>query len=153
MIPSNIDPSLVLTSDDIFSLKSAPGKTLVVGASYVALECAGFLKGCGYDTTVMVRSVLLRGFDQQMANLVGKYMKEQSHINFINGATVHTILPTQSGKKLVTYNYSNGSTESQEYDTIFYATGREIDTNNLIDESLNIKINPKNKKIITNDKE
>lgn len=32
---------LALTSDDIFSLKTPPGKTLVVGASYVALECAG----------------------------------------------------------------------------------------------------------------
>lgn len=43
--------------------KTPPGKTLVVGASYVALECAGFLTALGYDTTVMVRSILLRGFD------------------------------------------------------------------------------------------
>ena len=32
---------LAMTSDDIFSLKKPPGKTLVIGASYVALECAG----------------------------------------------------------------------------------------------------------------
>jgi hypothetical protein len=31
-----------ITSDDIFSLENAPGKTLVVGASYIALECAGY---------------------------------------------------------------------------------------------------------------
>ena len=31
---------LAMTSDDLFSA-SPPGKTLVVGASYVALECAG----------------------------------------------------------------------------------------------------------------
>ena len=54
---------LCITSDDIFSLEKAPGKTLVVGASYVALECAGFLTAFGYDTTVMVRSIFLRGFD------------------------------------------------------------------------------------------
>jgi len=36
-----------ITSDDIFSLKTPPGKTLVVGASYVALECAGFIHGVG----------------------------------------------------------------------------------------------------------
>ena len=53
-----------ITSDDIFSLTTPPGKTLVVGASYVALECAGFLAGLGYDVTVMVRSIFLRGFDQ-----------------------------------------------------------------------------------------
>ena len=52
-----------ISSDDVFLMPKAPGKTLVVGASYVALECAGFLKSLGYDTTVMVRSILLRGFD------------------------------------------------------------------------------------------
>ena len=62
-----------LTSDDIFSHKTPPGKTLVVGASYVALECAGFVHGVGFDTTVMMRSIPLRGFDQQMAGQVRSY--------------------------------------------------------------------------------
>ena len=53
-----------ITSDDFFSMRSAPGKTLIVGGSYVALECAGFLAGLGYDVTCMVRSIFLRGFDQ-----------------------------------------------------------------------------------------
>jgi len=57
------DKEFGITSDDMFSLKKAPGKTLIVGASYVALECAGFLTAFGYDTTVMVRSIFLRGFD------------------------------------------------------------------------------------------
>ena len=43
-----------ITSDDIFSLPYHPGKTLLVGASYIALECAGFLAGLGIDATVMV---------------------------------------------------------------------------------------------------
>lgn len=33
-------------------------------AADVALECAGFLTGIGLDTTVMMRSIPLRGFDQ-----------------------------------------------------------------------------------------
>lgn len=69
-------------SDDLFSLPYCPGKTLTVGASYVSLECAGFLHGIGLDVTVMVRSILLRGFDQQMADLVGNYMQDQG-IKFI----------------------------------------------------------------------
>ena len=69
-------------SDDLFSLPYCPGKTLVVGASYVALECAGVLTGLGLDVTVMVRSVLLRGFDQEMAERVGSYM-EQHGVKFL----------------------------------------------------------------------
>jgi thioredoxin reductase (NADPH) len=34
-----------ITSDDLFMLQKQPGKTCVVGAGYVALECAGFLTG------------------------------------------------------------------------------------------------------------
>ena len=64
-----------ISSDDIFSLPHSPGKTLLVGASYIALECAGFLAALGCDTSVMVRSILLRGFDQQMASKIGEYME------------------------------------------------------------------------------
>ena len=49
------DRELGITSDDIFSLAYSPGKTLLVGASYIALECAGFLRGLGLDVTVMIR--------------------------------------------------------------------------------------------------
>lgn len=59
-----------VTSDDLFSLDRDPGAVVVVGASYVALECAGFLVETGRRVTVLMRSIPLRGFDQQMAELV-----------------------------------------------------------------------------------
>ena len=34
------------------------------GCLDVALECAGFLRGLGYSTSLMIRSIPLRGFDQ-----------------------------------------------------------------------------------------
>ena len=70
---------------DLSSLDYCPGKTLCIGASYVSLECAGFLAGIGLDVTVMVRSILLRGFDQQCAELIGDYMKKNK-VKFIRGA-------------------------------------------------------------------
>lgn len=57
---------LAITSDDIFFKKKAPGKTLVVGGGYVAVEIAGFLNGMGYDTTMTTRGKYLRLFDQDM---------------------------------------------------------------------------------------
>lgn len=65
-----------LCSDDLFSLPYCPGATLVVGASSVALECAGFLAGLGLEVTVMVSSQLLRGFDQEMAEKVASSMQQ-----------------------------------------------------------------------------
>lgn len=97
------DKEFGITSDDIFSLKKSPGKTLCVGASYIALECSGFLNALGYDTTVMVRSILLRGFDQDMANRIGSYM-ENHGVKFIRG-TVPTKIekPDPNGRIIVTY--------------------------------------------------
>ena len=112
-----------ITSDDIFSMKKHPGKTLLVGASYVSLECAGFLTAMGFDTTVMVRSILLRGFDQDMANLIGSHM-ELYHTKFIRGA-VPTKLekPDPEGKVLVTYQDAEGE-KQEEFDTVLFAIGR-----------------------------
>lgn len=44
-------------------MKKNPGKTLVIGASYIALETAGFLKAFGNETDVLYRSKVLRKFD------------------------------------------------------------------------------------------
>ena len=32
-----------ISSDDLFSLKKSPGRTLVIGGGYIAIECAGLL--------------------------------------------------------------------------------------------------------------
>lgn len=44
--------------------KAVCSSAYILSCSDVALECAGFLTGIGLDTTVMVRSIALRGFDQ-----------------------------------------------------------------------------------------
>merc|ERR1719399_2506860 len=91
-----------VTSDDIFAMKTPPGKTLVIGASYVALECAGFIKGVGYDTTIMMRSIPLRGFDQQMAGQIKTYMEEEG-MKFLNQCVPVSVEIAPSGRKLVKY--------------------------------------------------
>jgi pyruvate/2-oxoglutarate dehydrogenase complex dihydrolipoamide dehydrogenase (E3) component len=46
-----------------FNFKKPPGKTLIIGGGYIALECAGFLSSLGYDVTLMTRGKYLREFD------------------------------------------------------------------------------------------
>lgn len=62
-----------------------------MGASYISLECAGFLRAFGLDVTVMVRSILLRGFDRQMADLIGNNMEDHG-IKFIHKAQVKMVI-------------------------------------------------------------
>jgi len=131
-----------ITSDDIFWRQTSPGKTLCVGASYVALECAGFLTGIGLDTTVMVRSIPLRGYDLDCANRIVEYM-EKTHTKFIRSATVDKIEKLSNGRLKVTYSpnpYKTasgredahtrpaGSSGTIEVDTVLAAIGRKPDT-------------------------
>ena len=59
-----------ITSDDLFSLTENPGKTLVIGGGYIAVECAGFLRGLGNEVILANRSTFLRVFDHDMAKKV-----------------------------------------------------------------------------------
>ena len=118
-----------ITSDDLFSLETPPGKTLVVGASYVALECAGFLTALGFDTTVMVRSILLRGFDQDMAKAIGNHMATLG-TTFVHEATPQRLERQEDGKILVTY-LEKGVEKTDVYDTVLFAIGRYAVTQGL----------------------
>lgn len=55
-----------ISSDDLFSLKQNPGKTLVIGGGYIAVECAGLLRGLGCEVTMMTRGPYFRSMDQEI---------------------------------------------------------------------------------------
>lgn len=119
-----------ITSDDIFSLEQAPGKTLVVGAGYIGLECAGFLKGLGYDATVMVRSVVLREFDQQMAGIIRDSMIERG-VKFLFKCLPQAIEKLPTGQLGVKWVDNHGEEFTDVFDTVLFAIGRRALTREL----------------------
>ena len=133
-----------ITSDDIFSIKSSPGKTLVVGASYIALECGGFLTSLGYDTTIMVRSILLRGFDQDMALRIGEYMEKRG-TRFIHKAIPTKFLKKDNGKIVVEYDPNSEKGKRNTSTSLSQRINRKIHekgiANHLNDDAKNYRIN------------
>ncbi|VDD93537.1 unnamed protein product [Enterobius vermicularis] len=144
-----------ISSDDLFSLPYNPGKTLCVGASYISLESAGFLKGIGNDVTVMVRSIILRGFDRDMAERIQKHMLEIG-VKFINAVPfkyekikepsvdkpglirVYTINTLEDGSK---------QEVSEDFNTVLMAIGRDAVTDDVGLDEIGVERAP-NKKII-----
>lgn len=94
------------------------------------MECAGFLKGLGYDATVLVRSIVLRGFDQQMAEVVAASMVEKG-INIKMGAKPISI-EKKDDQLLVKYSTPEGDA-SDNFDTVLFAIGRSA-LNSLVDD-------------------
>jgi thioredoxin reductase (NADPH) len=137
-----------ISSDDIFWKKENPGRTLVVGASYISLECGGFMKGLGIDVTIMVRSILLRGFDQQIANKLGEYM-EGMGIRFLRNAVPISITLNSEGRKVVLFKQGEDEIEDI-FDTVLFAIGRGADTKGLNLAQVGVELGS-NGKIIAGD--
>ncbi|ETO25550.1 hypothetical protein RFI_11587 [Reticulomyxa filosa] len=134
LVPEIPGKEHAITSDDLFWWKHPPKKTLCVGASYISLECAGFLCELGYDVTVMVRSILLRGFDRECSEFVGQQM-EKVGIKFVRESVPVRLEKTDNGQIKVHYEYAIAhSSDSEEkgdkviktevFDTVIFATGR-----------------------------
>lgn len=60
------------------------------------------MKGLGYEATVMVRSLVLRGFDRDMVNLVQAEM-ENKGVKFFIGKKPVSVSKQPNGKLLVTW--------------------------------------------------
>ena len=153
-----------ITSDDIFWRKKPPGKTLVIGGGYIAVECAGFIKGMGYDVDILLRSVVLRGFDRGMVERIVNDMNDKQ-INFSvgslqylkkNGEFIEAAKKVQSNMDIVNGGVTTNMESSEEvivdnYDTIVLAIGRVPETSKLGIENTSVKVNA-NGKISVNEK-
>ncbi|XP_076367400.1 thioredoxin reductase 1 isoform X2 [Tachypleus tridentatus] len=136
-----------ISSDDIFYLDKPPGKTLVVGGSYVALECAGFLTELGFDTTVMVRSICLRGFDQQMAQLVTDNMAVKGTKFLWKCLPVH-VEETDRSRLRVKWKTQEGNICHDVFDTVLFAVGRQAQTCQLNLSKVGVKTHPDSCKVL-----
>ncbi|KAK6742973.1 hypothetical protein RB195_010317 [Necator americanus] len=92
---------LGITSDDLFWSPKPPGKTLVVGGSYVALEIAGLLADLGLPVDLLTRSRPLKSFDQDCVKLVTGNLKRHG-VNIIYEKEVRKV--ELDGEKKKSYN-------------------------------------------------
>eukprot|EP00558_Chaetoceros_sp_UNC1202_P002972 CAMPEP_0197234264 /NCGR_PEP_ID=MMETSP1429-20130617/2048_1 /TAXON_ID=49237 /ORGANISM="Chaetoceros sp., Strain UNC1202" /LENGTH=570 /DNA_ID=CAMNT_0042692625 /DNA_START=127 /DNA_END=1842 /DNA_ORIENTATION=+ len=112
-----------ISSDGFFELEELPGKAVVVGAGYIAVELAGVLQALGTDTSLVVRKgKAMREFDEIVADTLDDEMQRQGINIFRDTNGVEKIeLNEESGSKTVTLN--NGEV-IEDVDTVLMATGR-----------------------------
>ncbi|NKQ11268.1 glutathione-disulfide reductase [Pseudomonas sp. SST3] len=109
-----------ITSNEAFYLDKLPGRVLVVGGGYIAVEFASIFHGCGADTKLLYRGELfLRGFDGSLRDhLKDEMIKKDIDLQF--NADIARIDKQPDGSLLATLK--DGRT--LEADCILYATGR-----------------------------
>ncbi|CAE7892726.1 TXNRD3 [Symbiodinium necroappetens] len=109
-------------------------------------RCAGFIAGFGFDVTVMVRSILLRGFDQDIANMIGQYMQKHG-VNFAREMVPSKFEKTADGKVKVFVK----DAEYGVFDTVLVAIGRAGCASQLNVEAAGLSYNPKTGKVVVDD--
>jgi len=127
-----------ITSNEAFHLPQLPGRVVVVGGGYIAVEFASIFNGLGAETTLLHRrQQLLRGFDadlglhlgQEMAQL-GVNFRWEDEIQAIDKQADGLHLQLKSGEQLVV-------------DCVMYATGRVPLIEGLGLEAAGVKVNDK----------
>ena len=135
VIPPIEGREYAITSNEAFHLERLPGRALVVGGGYIALEFAAIFQGLGVKTTLSYRGKrLLRGFDADLGERIADEMRHK-------GVTIHfggepAAIAKRGGQLEV--RYTDGP--HQKTDLVLFATGRKPVTANLGLEAAGVKL-------------
>ena len=111
-------------SDDMFFLDSLPRRALVVGGGYIAVEFAGILANWGVRTTMLVRSKLLREFDDDLGQCAAESLAARG-VEIINDSPT-AIEETGAGKRVI---LAGGG--AVECDLVLFAVGRRANSDEI----------------------
>jgi len=123
-----------ITSNEAFYLPSLPEKVIIVGGGYVGVEFAGIFHGLGAKVMLLHRGPLfLRGFDDDCRETLAEEMKKQG-IDLRFNTRVEGIEKLTAGLRAT---LTGGTTA--DVDHVFYATGRDPNTQALGLEEVGVR--------------
>lgn len=118
---------LAISSNEAFDLKELPRRLLIAGGGYIALEFACLFRRLGVEVTLVHRGEkILRGFDEDLRDEIMLALAAEGITLKMNN-TVAKIEKTGSDCRKVTYV----SGDDDEFDVVFFATGRAPNTSGL----------------------
>jgi len=136
----------VISSNEVFHLKTFPKRIVIQGGGYIALEFACIFAGLGADVTVIYRGEnILRGFDEDVRKHVRSEM-EKSGITILTGCIVTKV---DKHGDAFTAHLSSGS--SVAADQVMFAVGRHPNVKGLGLEKAGVALNPVNGGIAVNE--
>lgn len=96
----------------------------------------------------MVRSVILRSFDRQMASLIEENLSDRG-VNFVYESLPVKIEKNSSDLTVTFENIKTKNFEKENFDSVLFAIGRKVGTLELNLEAIGIKTEEETGKIIT----
>jgi glutathione reductase (NADPH) len=144
--PDDPGADLAITSNEAFHLDRLPGRVLVVGGGYIAVEFAGIFNGLGAKTVLAYRGEqILRGFDDDVRHfLAGELRKKGIDIRL---RTTVRRLAREAGA--IAAELSDGTRPL--VDQVLYAVGRVPNTAGLGLEAAGVALDDKGAVVVDGD--
>ncbi|HVV28547.1 MAG TPA: glutathione-disulfide reductase [Rhizomicrobium sp.] len=134
---------LCITSDEAFHLKELPGRILIAGGGYIALEFAHIFHGLGSEVSLVYRGEKpLRGFDDDMREAVCASMRQRG-LEVLLGCEFTRV--ERHGSSL--YAETNKGARI-ECDQIMLAIGRQPNTMALHVEKAGVELGKKGEVVV-----
>ncbi len=125
----------VISSNEAFHLKQLPGRIVIQGGGYIAVEFAGIFAGLGSNVTLVYRGEnILRGFDDDVREHLRGEMVRRG-IKIITKQTVAAIEKVDHG-----YDVELSDNEQVMADLVMFATGRKPNVHGLGLEAAGVKL-------------
>ncbi|KAG2466515.1 GSHR protein, partial [Polypterus senegalus] len=139
--------SLGITSDGFFELEALPGRTVIVGAGYIAVEMAGILSALGSKTSLILRQgKVLRSFDSLISTNCTQEL-EKAGIDLWKNSQVKSVRKDDKGLEVTVMTRKADEQEKtstiQDVDCLLWAIGREPNTKEMNLEVLGLKLDDK----------
>jgi glutathione reductase (NADPH) len=123
-VPDIPGRDLAITSNEAFHLDALPGKIVIAGGGYIAVEFAGIFHGLGAEVELVYRgNEILRGFDNDLRHALTAAMRAQGIAITCNSEPAAI---ERSSKGRLALISTKG--ERIEGDLIMFATGRHPNT-------------------------
>ncbi|HVR91650.1 MAG TPA: glutathione-disulfide reductase [Novosphingobium sp.] len=128
-----------ITSNEVFHLPALPGRVVIQGAGYIAMEFAGIFNALGCHVTVVNRSdVILRGYDETLRDRLLQITMARG-IEYKFHCPIDRVEKVQHGSLLV----HAGKHDPIPADVVLVATGRKPNTADLGLENAGVELGEK----------
>ena len=122
IVPLTPGAELGITSDGFFELEERPGRVVVAGSGYIAVELAGVLRALGSEVTMVLRrDRVLRAFDEMLSTELMLAL-DADGIEIRTEAEL-TLIERDDSRNTLTVGISDG-TSIDGVDSVLWAIGR-----------------------------
>ena len=121
-----------VTNEGLFEVEEIPSKIAIVGAGYIAVECAGMLNACGAEVHMFIRGeTFLRSFDPMIQETMTKRYEDVGvviHKGYKGFEKIEKVSDGSGDNKKLELWYEG---KKMEFNELLWAVGRTAETESL----------------------